>query len=330
MIAANIALCSNAQDIASKCTGPDAVKSLYFTDAQGLALKRILELNSVYKDSVAIHPTSTDSIMRALMAVYNATSLPERDTVVNLYRIHCYPYQALNSSAILADKTLPWVIDMKNDIFPTSNAAVNTLMTKYRLHKSYYTEWGDALIFFKSDSNLNRVALVQEWSAITPVRTEPYLNSVAGDGSMIYVDTVTPTYTQLRYEYRCGDCPAGCIYRRAWQFKVWKDCSVTYIGSYGDDLSASGCEPLPSDPTEIIPIAVKDISVYPNPFSDIITISDLTGKTKYSLVNTLGVVLSSGEIDKDSDISLKGIASGIYWLNLVSSEQVKTLKMIKL
>ncbi len=325
--------------ILSDCTGTDKIKKKYLNDAEGIALQRINKFNSVYKDSVFIPSSYSDSIQRALMAVYNATSLPARDSVVKIYQIHAYHYQALNTHAFFAVSADAWVKELVLGKFPTSNASVNALMTRYHLTKSYHLadEHGGpyTYLFFTSDSNLNADALIKEWKAIVTCKADFSTETLMGDGSMIYVDTITPAYIQLRYSFACGDCFAGCIYRRNWIFRVDNECFVDYIGSYGVDPSNAVCAPpTPETEDEDAPLAVlinnKPVTaIYPNPFSDKISLININEHTKYIVESMLGQVLCAGSVSHDSDIDLHWLSSGVYLLHMANSEGTNTIRIVR-
>jgi hypothetical protein len=60
----------------------------YKSDADRLAIRRVNQLNSVYKDSVTIHPQFSSNYLNALVAIRNATALPAVDTITRFLDIH--------------------------------------------------------------------------------------------------------------------------------------------------------------------------------------------------------------------------------------------------
>src|SRR5215218_8938480 len=87
---------TNGQIISSSCTAPDSIVEKYTTDAYRMTMNKLYRNNISYKDSVHIPYSHVDTVMRALLAVYNATGLPARDTVVTQYDIHVYQDLYLN------------------------------------------------------------------------------------------------------------------------------------------------------------------------------------------------------------------------------------------
>lgn len=316
---------SQAQLIPSSCTAPDSVLQLYRRDAQGLALDRIIRFNSSFSDSVLVPDEWTDSILRAMVAVYNVTSLPARDSVVKFYKVHSYHSQmALKGHNIAIDKTVPWLADVKAGIFPTRNDSVNKMMVRYGLYKYSFSEpAGDpyAYVYFRSDSSCNVQGLDSEWNKIYPM--EVYA-SVYGEGSEIIVDTICSSYVQLSYRYSCGDCPSGCTVNRYWQFKVYNDCSVEYLGSKGSKVEGMDCIVVAVQPVEK-PI----VSVYPNPFSDELIIKGLEREATYVITNIVGQECLSGILNVRAEINTAALKAGVYFIKLHEGNNVQTIKLVK-
>ena len=109
-------------------------------------------------------------------------------------------------------------------------------------------------------------------------------------------------------------------------FRVYK-YAPTYAAFTGKTLT-------PGSVIELTPTSVSEISnqtqilqVYPNPFTDRISINNATGKETYELLNSIGQsVWSGGEISQ-KDFSY--LVSGLYILKINSQNTVQTLKLIK-
>jgi hypothetical protein len=48
--------------------------------------------------------------------------------------------------------------------------------------------------------------------------------------------TLGDDFVELRYSFGYGDCPAGCIHRHYWTFRVYEDGRVTFEGESGDPI----------------------------------------------------------------------------------------------
>jgi len=291
----------------------------YIIDAKGLAVQAMQKSGSPFYDSVIIPQTWTDTVLKALIAVYNTISLP-RDSVVG-YHIHCTDFKDLNKFYIYADTGLAWVRDIKNGIIPTSNTAVNNILNTYKLVKLSYSP---GVILFKSDSIYNLNGMSEAWNKIDSVTLYPDLLFYT---STIFVDTMTSDYIQLSYRYSCGDdCPSGCEVNRYWKYKVYSDCSVAYLGSYGSPIKSTGCIDLR---LSVGNVEQKRVSVYPNPFSERIIIKGASKGTEYSINNALGQVCLSGLVDGGGFINTAVLSAGVYFIRLRDGDATTMLKVVK-
>lgn len=120
--------------------------------------------------------------------------------------------------------------------------------------------------------------------------------------------------------------------------------SVSYsVGQifYESQSSATGkVNPGVQQPYEIFALATNEnaaqsnISVYPNPVKDFLTVdfnSEKLEKAHYQLFDASGKIISQGDLRTvKSQISASTLNSGIYLLNITNSGKVvKTFKIIK-
>ena len=238
-----------AQTVPSDCTASGNIETIYADDADRLALRHVLTNFLPEKDSVEIPEALSDSVLRALIAVYNATPLAARDTVVSMLDIHTFPLPVMTRFYIAADSSLPWMQALENNIFPTGNTTIDNMLTNFNLAvTSYYQLSTYDMVIFQSGDNYNLLALMDAITAIPGVQfAEP--DGIFGDGDDISA-MLFPGYTQLTYSHGWGDCPSGCIHRRYWQFNVYPDCSVEFVTSYGDPVDhVTGLSPSMPDET---------------------------------------------------------------------------------
>jgi hypothetical protein len=74
--------------IPSSCIAPPVLQTHYDADIKHLALKRIFNQNSPYKDSIKVPQNYQDTISQGLAAIFNLTSVIQRDSVFDNYCIH--------------------------------------------------------------------------------------------------------------------------------------------------------------------------------------------------------------------------------------------------
>lgn len=307
---------AEAQTTVSSCIAPDSVVAKYNDDADFLALQRILNTNSHHIDSAEIPQAWSDTIMHALLAVYNATSLPARDSVIEMYPIHHHHSLTLKPVSLSVYYDEPYLSQLQNGIFPTGYPDFDALIYKYYLHfvsVSSYRIAGRREVYFMSDSNLNIEALKDTFATVNASITD---NSVMGSGDYIW-DTVAADHITLTYSFGWGDCPSGCMWRHFWEFRVSYNCEVTYVRSYGDPLWGLG-----------IPQTKQgQLKIFPNPAANDLNIKGLTSLTHYAIYNMYGQLVSSGDTRDWIDIS--EINPGNYCVQLRNEKAINVLEVYK-
>ncbi|CAA7387510.1 reprolysin-like metallopeptidase [Chryseobacterium fistulae] len=73
---------------------------------------------------------------------------------------------------------------------------------------------------------------------------------------------------------------------------------------------------------------VKDITLYPNPVSDVLNIMNISDKTNYSIYNAVGQLISSGKI-QNNQINVSQLIHGVYLIVIKDNEKSFTSKFIK-
>lgn len=217
------------------CEAPPAVRAFYENDARQLAV-RMMQNNPQWQDSVAIPDVLYERAMSMLLAVYNATQFPERDTVVECLAIHTFPSIMPYSILVAADANETWAQNYEDGIFPTGNAAFDGLITQYNLTNGGSFQVGPSIFFsIESEVALNPPALVALFEDVPGVNFAEQDN-VFGDGDNIQLQQTLMGEVEMTYTVAWGDCPAGCIFERNWKFRVKLDCSVQFLGVSGSEL----------------------------------------------------------------------------------------------
>lgn len=81
---------------------------------------------------------------------------------------------------------------------------------------------------------------------------------------------------------------------------------------------------------------IKNISVYPNPFNDVITLetSETHNNLIFELINLKGQKVLKGELlanEKTTTINSSDLNSGVYFLNIIDKNNIsKQYKIVKL
>ncbi len=70
----------------------------------------------------------------------------------------------------------------------------------------------------------------------------------------------------------------------------------------------------------------EKISIYPNPASNFIRVSQLSKPEKYQVYNTIGQKIIKGIISENEKIDIQNLANGIYFLKFENGSTIKFLK----
>jgi len=309
------------ETVPSSCIAPDSIVNLFSEDAARLALRRVYRNYSSYKDSINIPMAWRETTLRSLLAVYNANSLPARDTVLlSSLNIHTLVNFHVNDIILLSDSNLPWAKQLCNSGFPSGYALLDTFITRHflTLDECYYNFAFHKISFrFKSDRNYNIHALGKLSESIPNVNY--YAQGLYFDGPDI-TDSVYANFTELVFAYKWDDCFNGCIKKRYWKFHVYPDCSVEYLGSYGNELTG-----------EILSVKhspFHQLKCYPNPFKNNITVEGISGKFHYQISDVTGKILIEGEAVHTIEFN-KDLPAGMYFVNIQTDKGMFTKKLVK-
>ncbi|MFN6945141.1 MAG: T9SS type A sorting domain-containing protein [Cytophagaceae bacterium] len=299
------------------CPASEEVIQKYKNDADRLAVIHLRQNEHLYKDSIIIHSPLSDTLLNALLAVYNLNT-PERDTVVEIYSIHTFPNPVLNKVEFSADSSLAWMKELREGNFPSGNERLDSLMLAHNLVVDSYYNWSNLLryhsVTLRSEDNLNMPAMVDVLSGISGIHEANQANW-EGDGSRIEA-TVSEDNLELIFSYGWGDCPSGCTSRKFWKFLVPYDCNATFTESYGDVLSHTrkGLE--------------KQLSIHPNPFSEGINVTGISENFHFNITDLSGKHVASGPSDKNY-LPLGNLHPGFYLLTITHDNTSYTLKILK-
>lgn len=247
-----------SQTYQSSCTATSEMAAVYKHDIFRLALARVTQIQSPYKDSIEIPEPYQDSIAKAIYAIENMAWTPLKDTIMNMFGFRNFnptqQYEAdslhiLNGVASSADRSSQtWINKRLRTLYlnvspnanfysawgsgnysNTPNTEVNYLVQRYNLKIQPSNTSGNFVLISPVPLNMN--AFKPRFAAMTGVQTPGANDNYIGDGNSIIV-SYEPEGVVLRYRNGCGDCPAGCTYTTLWTFKVFTNttCQVQYLG----------------------------------------------------------------------------------------------------
>ncbi len=324
----------NSQTVPSSCIAHDSVYKKYKKSADKLAILWCEKTGNTFKDSILLNKQVSQQYLNSLVAVYNATTLPARDTVVRMIGItkdFYYPPD-VNTLVFGADSSLFWVHNLRNNIIPCGNSQVDYLISKYYLKKIGYSNTFSTslyhLISFRTDTNFYINRLCDKFLALAAqgINLSQPINENKSFSFNI-TDSLNSNFIELTYSYSWGDCMAGCLYNRSWKFRINNDCTVQYLGSAGNSLPQSIFTSIDKNN-----IPLKETEVFPNPFKNIVNINvqNTETNTSFTLYNSFGsVVLVSNKLCKVNKFDLSHLPVGLYYLIISDSTGSRITKLLK-
>ena len=314
------------QVINSSCEAKKEIIHRYINDADRLSIRQVNKDQSSYRDSVRINKSISSDFLNALIAVHNCTQFIAVDTIIRFLTIHTYN-PGLNSLIVVADSNLFWMRNLRYNISPAGENLIDKMMVEYALEVVFYSGLlQPSMVVFKTNINSNLAPLAKKVKTLLGVKAAE-AEFLYGDGNDI-TGFIGNKYTELVYSYGWQQCPTGCELRRYWKFRVFSDCSVQYLGSYGSVLEPSLLLSVSKDERSF-----DEVKIYTNPVKNKIyidcslskfkesalIITDKNGKTVYSLSTLVG----------RQEIDLILLSRGEYQLTLMDKKKQKIYKIVK-
>lgn len=308
-----------AQIVPSSCNSTDSIKKLYEADASRLSIRHEYRYNDTYVDSVRIRPQLKQTYHEALLAVYNATALPVRDTIVNIYNIHTNGVPGVSNINVVASPTLSWMQQLYQTQPPSSNTLLATLWNRYNLVSTYIQNVNGDLVVIYTPEGMNLPPLVQQLKAEVTIDTV-YADQTFNDARDI-TDTLNGIYVGLTYSIGWGNCSQGCQYRHYWNFKVYRsNCNVEYLGSSGSSIG-----------TGITGLFNKEpLVIFPNPTTDQIHFANLDEQSLVRIYDLQGRL--TGEL-KVADggaavLNASDWPKGLYQVVITAGNNKQTARIV--
>ena len=325
--------------VPSNCTVTQLLAQKYKRDVRQLATSRLFQLQSPDTALVRIPQEYIDTISEGLAAIFNATSIPERDSIFNLYCIHNvngWP-GAYVGFLIQVDTSYSWTQAWQNLNTMTGNPFMDTILTRYNLTITNFYNWTIGNYAELSvDSSWNILALMDSIKMTAGVISVEANNIIGAAGVIAYSTIGNTRYYNFTFEWQ--DCSDGCDASRTWKFKVNSDCSVEYLGyvywCYWTQFGVP-CDPLaPINCNNFTPVVENNTQkvncfIYPNPFSSQTTLqTDKTFKdatlTVYSLYGQ-SVKQINNLSGQTIILNRDNLPSGLYFVRLTEENKIITV-----
>ncbi len=186
-----------------------------------------LYFHEIFQDSTHTNYTNPilddneiNKILEIIQAVYNSNS-PERDTVFDIYDIHGYYCYSFNSISLRVDTGLSEIKNLANNKFPTGETELDNILNTYNFDsvKTSYSYPRFPWLTIYTDDEYNMIPIEKEFSDIESIQIAEFSKGCVGDGNSIELSRGDDSATII-FSIGSGDCPAGCIYHKYWEFSV--------------------------------------------------------------------------------------------------------------
>lgn len=317
-----LSLCLEGQIVFSNCTEPQSVLEKLKEDATKLAVRRLFQIKSPDTIKIVLPNLYLDSTLSALTAIYNVQNSLERDTIFDILKISTNN-PSVNSISISSEDT-SWTNQWAMKKTHTGFIGIDTFLDKYKLTlQSYYFSSSSRLGtgYFATNLLLNMRALADSLKTIRGVKYAT--GGYKFDAPDIFYEVESSGNKLLTFNYKWGeDCDfAGCEKSRRWKFRIYPDCKVEYLGVSGTflDFVLTNSENVNLN---------KQIDLYPNPASTLITVSSTYDFQVFEIINSTGQTVVKGNVKGNRvDIDLSKLFDGIYFIKLINlSTKLQAMK----
>ncbi len=207
----------------------------YTQDAKNLYYKEILSDSSHFNFyNPKLDTTEIVKILEIIQAVYELNS-PESDTVFHYYKIHGYYCFSFNSVSLKVQTEIPEIQNLADGIIPTGDSQLDAVLVKYKIDsvKTFHSSYpGFPWLTVYTGEEYNMIPAERDFEQLPQIMIAELNNSCIGDGNTIEL-TRNDDSAIITFSIGSGDCPAGCIYHRYWEFRV-ENGQARFMGVYED------------------------------------------------------------------------------------------------
>lgn len=325
--------------VPSSCSVSSLLANEYNRDIKQLATKRLFQLQSSDTALVRIPQVHIDTISEGLAAIFNATTIPERDSVFNLYCVHNSNGWPGDYAGFLVqvDTSYPWTNAWQNVITITGDPLMDTILTRYNLTITNFYNWTiGTYAVLSTDSTWNSFALIDSFLMVTGVLAAERNAFIGAAGKIEYNKIGNVRYYDFTFEF--NDCFDGCDNTHTWMFSVHDDCSVDYLGF--SDWGFFGIQPLPAPLncntfTSVAENNRQKVNclIFPNPsngkFQFEVNGLDFEKNSTCIVYNMTGETIHQSTItNKKFDIDLSDQTNGIYFVQINNGQSILTNKIV--
>lgn len=305
--------------VISNCNITSELYDAYSWDVGKLALTRIYNIGSPYQHSISIPDEFKDPIWAGLAAIYNAYSIPERDSIFDIYCIHdenCngYPIQIV---IVGIDTSYEWTTQWQNSEILTGYQELDQLLLQCNFkvfgNPSSNEVFLETPLYFNMPPFLDSL---RKFNGIIDARE----NDLACCHNKIYYEQYTDKKIFTFY-LGFGDTMMDCYSYYSWTFEVDNDCNVELTNVIHNKNSFEGpsgkiknCY-ITSDIPENIGNKDCPLVMGPNPTNDFISFK-AESIYNYTLwiYDSMGKNILTKAFVGHINISLNNYEPGIYFV----------------
>ncbi|MFT4758767.1 MAG: hypothetical protein ACI9XO_001476 [Paraglaciecola sp.] len=319
------------QIIESSCETPDSILTFYEFDAKILAARQ-MQGDPAYTNETEIDPDLTNFYLEKLAAVHHATNFATGDSVTKCLPIHVFPEAVLSWFVISLDNNEAWVQALEMGISPTGYDLFDSLFLNLELEvKVIIGSSNPITVILETENCLHLEGVInafQELNGVNFVEPDFYI----GDGNNITAE-VENGYTDLIFEHAWGDCPSGCIFSHFWQIRVYDDCSVAFIDSWGEPVD------FPCESIIINDIgennSLPKVSIFPTIAKDILIIKmeETTFTNAFLSIYSIGgkpEIQGISFENESQEVDISTLSKGIHILILNIDNRTITKRFLKI
>ena len=216
----------------------DSIRLLYKSDAAYLAFRYIYAEKMADTQRVYIPQYLIDSFYGGLIHIYNCKTITSIDTITKMYPVHAFPQISLYRLVVGIDTSYAWTKQWQQGYAITGNDSIDSLIEQYELGLAPVHSHFFIVLYSKIPLNMWTLGVI--FKQIAGVQyAEPDGAGGSGNDIRASLNSEQKNYT---FTIGWGDCRAGCIQRRFWEYTVSSDGTVYYLGSYGDHFDQKSYE----------------------------------------------------------------------------------------
>ena len=206
----------------------------YTDDAKQLYMHEIFnDTSHPNYNETAIDETEVNKISQIIQAVYNL-NIPETDTIFNQNNIHTYLCYSFNGLSLKVNTVTEEIINLVEGNIPTGSSDLDDILSNYNFNNVdtafSYPSFPWLTINFNGEYNMIPINI--ELATIPSIILAEMSSLCIGDGNNITLVRNNNNAT-ITFSIGSGDCPAGCIYHKYWEFEVVNN-TATFIRMYED------------------------------------------------------------------------------------------------